>query len=142
MALTTVWPLSLVCRIGPLLASLDFGSVDQATRDALNLLLFFCVATPCIVSRRSKAAASPLLRRVELSGDLTPIYRLANAVANHAEKLQGVRLDVTTLSAILDESVWRDQVAKHIEDVGRWRSSAGAATFLFAPASHVWKTMA
>ena len=126
------------CRIGPLLASLDFGSVDQATRDALNLLLFSASLRPALFASQ-QGGCIPLLRRVELSGDLTPIYRLANAVANHAEKLQGVRLDVTTLSAILDESVWRDQVEKHIEDVGRWRSSAGAATFLFAPASHVWK---
>ena len=126
------------CRIGSLLASLDFGSVDQATRDTLNLLLFSASLRPALFASQ-QGGCIPLLRRVELSGDLTPIYRLANAVANHAEKLQGVRLDVTTLSAILDESVWRDQVEKHIEDVGRWRSSVGAATFLFAPASHVWK---
>ena len=126
------------CRIGPLLASLDFGSIDQATRDALNLLLFSASLRPALFASQ-QGGCIPLLRRVELSGDLTPIYRLANAVANHAGKLQGVRLDVTTLSAILDESVWRDRVEKHIEDVARWRSSAGAATFLFAPASHVWK---
>ena len=125
-------------RIGPLLASLDFGSADQATRDALNLLLFSASLRPALFASQ-QGGCIPLLRRVELSGDLTPIYRLANAVANHAEKLQGVRLDVTTLRAILDESVWRDRVAKHIEDVARWRSSAGTAKFLFAPASQVWK---
>ena len=105
--------LEFCCRIGSLLACLDFGSVDQATRDALNLLLFSASLRPALFTSQ-QGGCIPLLRRVELSGDLTPIYRLANAVANHAEKLQGVRLDVTMLSAILDESVWKDRVAKHI----------------------------
>ena len=125
-------------RIGPLLANLDFGTVDQSIRDALHLLLFSASVRPALFASQ-QGGCIPLLRRVELSGDLTPIYRLANAVASHAESLQGVRLDVTTLSAVLDDGVWKDRVARHIEDVTTWRSSAGAATFLFAPASRVWK---
>ena len=77
-------------RIGPLLANLDFGTDDQSIRDALHLLLFSASLRPALFASQ-QGGCIPLLRRVELSGNLTPIYRFANAVASHAESLQGVR---------------------------------------------------
>ena len=120
------------------LADLEFAGADQHLRDALNLLLFCAALRPALFASQ-QGSAIPLLRRIELSGDLTPVYRLANAVADQAEQLQGVHLDVPTLTSILDEAVWQDRVAAHFEEVARWRSSAASAKFLYAPAGAVWR---
>ena len=50
-----------------------------------------------------------------------------------------MRLDVPTLTAILDEGVWKDRFDAHCQDVARWREGAGTATFLFAGAGAVWQ---
>ena len=86
-----------------------------------------------------QGASIPLLRRVELSGGLSTLYRLATTIADYAERLQGVHLDVPTLSTMLDEGVWKDRVAAIAEKASTWRDGATAATFLFAPASYVWQ---
>ena len=124
-------------RIGDLTGCLDFGNVDQSTGDALNLLLFAASLFPALFA--SQPGGIPLLRRVEVSDGLTPVFRLADAVARHAEKLQTSRLDLPTLTAILDEGAWKDHIAKHADEVARWRSSTTFAKFLYAPAGRVWK---
>lgn len=111
---------------------------SQPVRDALNLLLLCASLRPALLASQ-QGVAIPLLRRVELSVDLTPVYRLAGAVADEAEKLQGVHLDVPTIAAILDEAVWHDRLEAHFDDVTRWRSSAASATFLYQPAGAVWR---
>ena len=125
-------------RIGDLTGYLDFGNVDQSTGDALNLLVFAASLFPALFASQP-GGSIPLLRRVELSDGLTPVFRLAGAVATHAEKLQTIRLDLPTLTAILDEGAWKDRIAKHADEVARWRSSAKFAKFLYAPAGAVWK---
>ena len=120
------------------LGGLDFDGVEPPMRDALNLLRFTATLRPAVFASQH-GASIPLLRRVELSGDLSPIYRLAGAVADQADNLKTVRLDVPTLTAILDEGVWKDRIAAHREDVAHWRESAGAATFLFTGAGAVWQ---
>ena len=125
-------------RIGDLLARLDFADADQSINDALNLLLFAASLRSALFTSQ-QAGGIPLLRRVELSGGLTPVYRLAGVVADHAEKLQSVHLDIPTLTAILDEGIWADRIAGHIEEIAKWRTTAASATFLFAPAGSVWK---
>ena len=80
-----------------------------------------------------------LLDSVKLSSDLTPVYRIAATVAEHAEKLQTVELDVQTLNAALDEGVWKEQVAEHADEVARWQQGSTAARFMFAGAADVWK---
>ncbi len=124
-------------RIAPLL-DLDFGAVEQPVKDALNLLLFCASLRPAVFAPQ-QGIAIPILRGIELSSDLTPVYRLACAVADQAEKLQGVHLDVLTLTLFLDEAVWQDRVGAHFEKVAHWRSTAAAAKFLYAPAGAVWK---
>ena len=126
-------------RIGPRACQPRFQYRGSSHKGCTESLAIFCVITPCVVRVAARKLHPPFATRRTLSGDLTPIYRLANAIAGHAEKLQGVRLDVTTLSAILDDGVWKERIARHIEDVAAWRSSAGTATFLFAPAGRVWK---
>ena len=123
-------------RVG-LLSGLDFRDVEQPIRDALNLLLFVATLRPALFASQ-QGASIRLLRRVELSGELTPVFRLAAVIADRAEKLQGVYLDVPTLTAILDEGVWKDRIAAHAQDVKTWREGAAAARFLFAGASAVW----
>ena len=123
-------------RVG-LLSGLDFRGVEQPIRDALNLLLFVATLRPALFASQ-QGASIRLLRRVELSGELTPVFRLAAVIADHAEKLQGVYLDVPTLTAILDEGVWKDRIAAHAQEVKTWREGAAAARFLFAGASAVW----
>ena len=123
--------------VGPL-GGLNFDDAAAPTRDALNLLLFVATLRPALFSAQ-QGASVPLLRRVELSGDLAPVYRLANTVADYAERLQSVHLDVWTLSTMLDEGVWKDRIAAIAEKAATWRDGASAATFLFAPASYVWQ---
>ncbi|MDE0443582.1 MAG: hypothetical protein OXL38_15895 [Gammaproteobacteria bacterium] len=120
------------------LLDIDFTGCSQPVRDALNLLLLCASLRPALLASQ-QGVAIPLLRRVELSVDLTPVYRLAGAVADEAEKLQGVHLDVPTIAAILDEAVWHDRLEAHFDDVARWRSSAASATFLYQPAGAVWR---
>ena len=124
-------------RIGDLTDRIDFRNVDQSTGDALNLLLFAASLFPALFA--SELGGVPLLRRVEFSDGLTPVFRLAGAVAKHAEKLQTVRLDLPTLTGILDEGAWKDRFARHADEVTRWKSSATFAKFLYAPASAVWQ---
>lgn len=125
-------------RIGDVPGYLDFGNVDQSTGDALNLLLFAASLFPALFASQP-GGSIPLLRRVELSDGLTPVLRLADAVAMNAEKLQTIRLDLPTLTAILDESAWKDRIAKHADEVAQWRSSTTFKTFLYPPAGAVWK---
>lgn len=124
-------------RVGPLVG-LGFKGVDPQVSEALNLLLFAATLRPAVFTSQHGASIQ-LLRRVELSGDLTAVYRLASAIADQADNLKTVHVDVPTLTAILDEGVWKDRIAAHREDVAHWRESAGAATFLFHAASVVWQ---
>ena len=123
--------------VGPI-GGLNFDDASASTRDALNLLLFVATLRPALFSAQ-QGASVPLLRRVELSGGLSPVYRLANTVADYAEQLKSVHLDVPTLSTMLDEGVWKDRIAAIKERAATWREGAAAATFLFAPAGYVWQ---
>ena len=123
--------------VGPI-GGLNFDNASPSTRDALNLLLFVATLRPALFSAQ-QGASVPLLRRVELSGGLSPVYQLANTVADYAEQLQSVHLDVPTLSTMLDEGVWKDRIAAIKERAATWREGAAAATFLFAPAGYVWQ---
>ena len=124
-------------RVGPLVG-LDFKEVEPPMREALNLLLFSATLRPAVFASQHGANIR-LLRRVELSGDLAAVYRLAGAIADQADNLKTVYLDVPTLTAILDEGVWKDRIAAHGEDVTQWLEGAGAATFKFHAASVVWQ---
>ena len=125
-------------QISAVLDGLDASDTVGAARDALHLLVFSAGLRPALFVDQQGGGAA-LLRHVEPSRELTPVYRLANAIADHAERERGVHLDVDTLKAVLNESVWKDRIARHAEEVGRWRSSAAAATFLSGAAGRVWQ---
>ena len=124
-------------RVGSL-GGLDLDNVEQPLRDALNLLLFSATLRPAMFASQH-GASIPLLRRVVLSGNLAPVYRLAIAIAEQAEQLKGVHLDIQTLTAVIDEGVWKDSVDVHRQDVASWKEGADAATFLYSGAGAVWK---
>ena len=123
--------------VGPL-GGLNFRDAAAPTRDALNLLLLVATLRPALFSAQ-QGASIPLLRRTELSGDLSAVYRLASAIADYAERLQTVHLDVSTLSTMLDEGVWKDRIAAIAERAATWRERAMAAALRFAPAGYVWQ---
>ena len=123
--------------VGPL-GGLNFRDAAAPTRDALNLLLLVATLRPALFSAQ-QGASIPLLRRTELSGDLSAVYRLASTIADYAERLQTVHLDVSTLSTMLDEGVWKDRIAAIAERAATWRERAMAAALRFAPAGYVWQ---
>ncbi len=123
-------------QVGPL-SGLNFEACDAPLRDALNLLLFAASLRPALFSSQ-QGASIRLLKRVEFSGRLAPVRSLAYAVAACAEKLQGGRLDVATLTAILDVGLWSDWIGDTRERVGRWHEGAVSASFI-GPARAVWQ---
>ena len=119
------------------LADQPFGGVEAEIKDALNLLLLSASLRPALFAPQSGAIL--MLQRVELSGELSAVYRLAEAVAERAQRLQGVHFDISRLSSILDATVWESQLEEHTDKVKDWRVSAGTERFLFGPARKVWK---
>ena len=124
-------------RVGAVFANLDFDAVDQQSKDALNLLVFSASLRPALFAPQ-QTGAIPMLKRVELSSSFTPVYRFAEAIAHHADKLKGVQLDVSTVAAVVDDEVWQNRWEQHLERIANWRS-APVPNFMFAPANHVWR---
>ncbi len=120
------------------LGGLDFGEVQQVERDALNLLLFAATVRPAVFAAQH-GASIPLLRSVQLSGELSAVYRLAASIADQAEHLKSVNLDLPTLAALLDEDAWKDRVDEHCQVVAKWWKGASSAKMLFAGAGVVWQ---
>ena len=79
---TTIWPApSAASSVHSVVLT---STVSEApTRDALNLLLFSATLRPALLSAQ-RGASVPLLRRVELSGDLSAVRGLATTVADYA----------------------------------------------------------
>ena len=68
------------------------GALQDDQRDAVNLLLFSATLSPTLFA--PSTGAPSLLRRVSVSSEgLTPVYELAKTLADHADRLRGVRLD-------------------------------------------------
>ena len=118
-------------------ASLDLVRNDSEIEDALNLLLFSSTLWPTLFAPPTGALS--VLRQIRLSNALSPLYDFSQAVAHHAERLQGVGLDVLRLRLALNQTLWESQFEKHRADVRDWRRDATAQTVLFRPAQQVWK---
>ena len=124
-------------RKGAVLSHLDFGAVDEETKDALNLLVVSGSLRPALFAPQQTDAIA-LLRRVELSSELASVYRFATAIADNAETLQGTQFDSSTLAAVFDEGGWKDRLESHVGQVDQWRSSP-APSFPLRAAEHVWR---
>ena len=118
-------------------ASLDLGRDDSEIDDVLNLLLFSGTLLPTLFAPPTGALSA--LRQIRLSNALSPLYDFSQAVAHHAERLLGVRLDVFRLRLALNHTIWESHFEKHRADVRDWRLNATAQTVLFRPAQLVWK---
>ena len=119
------------------LASPTFEGAGPDTRDALNLMLFSASVRPALFTPQT--GAIPMLQRVELSSELTPVYQLKEAIAGYTQYFQGIHFDLLRLNSILDATVWEDRLEKHAEQVKGWRNAAGSEQFLFKPSEMVWK---
>ena len=119
------------------LTSPTFEGAGPETRDALNLMLFSASVRPALFAPQT--GAIPMLQRVVLSGELTPVYKLKEAIAGYTQYFQGIHFDLFRLNSLLDATVWEDRLEKHTEQVKEWRNAAGSQQFLFKPSELVWK---
>ena len=112
---------------------LDLSRQDAQLQDALNLMLFCATLRPALLAPMTGAAS--LLRRVAMSNKLTSVAKFAGVVANHAVRLQGVRLDGTLLKAASSTTAWEEKFADLLARVEKWRDKAGKQHILLA---RVW----
>ena len=122
---------------GAVLSRLDFGEVDEETKDALNLLVVSASLRPTLFAPQQTDAIA-LLRRVEPSGRIPAVYRFATAMAENAETLRPMQLDSSTLATVFDEGGWEDRLESHVTQVDQWRS-VPAPSFPLRAAEHVWR---
>ena len=88
---------------------LDLSRQDAQLQDSVNLMLFCSTLRPALFAPVTGAAY--LLRRAVMSSSLKPIATLADVVANHAERMQGLRLDASLLKATSSDMTWEEKWA-------------------------------
>ena len=108
----------------------------QPERDALGLLLFSATLRPALFAPTTGASA--LLRAVSLSDDLNPVYDLATRVADHADRLRGVRLHASLFRSS-QTGTWQEQFDALRERVRAWHAGADSKRNLYGPATKVWR---
>ena len=101
-------------------------------QDSLHLLLFSATILPALIVPATGAPS--LLRRVNLPDSLTPVCDLAVAVAEHAERLQHVRLDVS----LFGQYDWSEQMESVSARTRDWLVKAKNQRILYGPAHRVW----
>ena len=110
----------------------------QPDREALSLLLFSATLRPALFAPTT--AALSLLRAVSLSDGLQPVYDLASHVADHADRLVGVRLHAS-LFRPSRTGTWQEQFDALTERVSAWRAAAESKRNLYGPATTVWRDL-
>ena len=123
-------------RIDP--AALLRDERRQPERDALSLLLFSASLRPALFL--PSAGAPSLLRGVSLSGSLGPVYRLATTVADHADRLQGVRLHATFFRPS-HTGTWQERFDALAGRVRAWHAGADSKHNIYGPATRVWRDL-
>ena len=126
----------IIERIDP--DELFHGNWDDHDRDAVSLLLFSGALRPALLAPSTGAAS--LLRRLSFSEDLAPVYRLATSVADHADRLQGVRLDASLFRATLS-GTWEEEYQSFVARARAWLERAASKRNLFRPADRVWRDL-
>ena len=129
----------IVQALRPILAhieTLDLSRHDQRQEDAINLLLFSATLKPTLLAPVTGAIS--LLRRLKLSSALAPVSRLMVTVADHAERLQGVRLDASLLGAAQNATVWQEKFSDLSRRVQDWHDEADTRHNKLARARRVW----
>ena len=115
---------------------LSYSELGDHENDAVNLLLFSATLRPTLFAPSTGAAS--LLRRVSVSSEgLAPVYQLAKTMAEHADRLQGVRLD-SSLFRATGGGYWQEAFDAFAVRVGEWRNRAASKHNLFGRADRVW----
>ncbi len=115
----------------------DLKRDNEDVRDALHLLLLSATLRPALFA--PSAGGLSQLRHLELSSAFSSVYELAEVVANHAESLQAISLDVARVRGALSKTAWQYQVEQHMEAVQQWLRNAGSQRILHGPTQRVWK---
>ena len=123
-------------RIDP--AALLRDERRQAERDAISLLLFSATMRPALFAPATGAPS--LLRAVSLSGSLKPVYDLATRVADHADRLLGVRLHASLFRASRAGG-WQEQFDALAGRLRTWQGSANSKQNIYGPATRVWRDL-
>lgn len=105
---------------------------DPHLQDSLHLLLFSATIRPALIVPATGAPS--LLRRINLSDSLAPVCDFAVAVAQHAERLQHVRLDISLFA----EFDWTEQLESIRARTRDWLGNAKRQRILYGPAHRVW----
>ena len=130
---------SVVDKLRKIVAGIDPNALVQdgwSNEDKIivNLLLFNATLRPALFAPATGAAA--LLRQVRVSGHgLAPVYDLAKVVADHADRLRGVRLDAS-LTALGDR--WPEEFRSFGSRVRNWHEQARSKRNLYDRANRVW----
>ncbi len=127
----------------PILERIDLAALvsderPQPERDAVSLLLFSATLRPALFAPTTGAPS--LLRAVSLSDTLKPVYDLATRVADHADRLLGVRLHASMLRSS-ETGTWQDQFDALAGRVRAWQARAGSKHNIFGPATRVWRDL-
>ena len=131
----------VVATLHQLLESIDPDKLsrnDHLEQDSINLLLFCATLRPALFAPYTGAAV--MLRRISMPRVLTPVYQLAKTVADHADRLQGVRLDADLIKTTL-RGGWQDEFTTFAARVADWRNRAESQQIIFARANHVWRDL-
>ena len=110
----------------------------QPERDALSLLLFSATLRPALFAPTTGAPS--LLRAVSLSGDLKCVYDLASRVADHADRLLGVRLHASMFRSSRT-GTWQEQFDALTGRVRAWHAGADSKRNIYGPATKVWREL-
>ena len=131
----------VVSALHALLESIDPDSLlrnDRREQDPINLLLFCATLRPALFAPYTGAAV--MLRRISMPDVLTPVYQLAKDVADHADRLQGVRLDADLIRTTL-RGGWQDEFMTFASRVADWRNRADSQRIIFVRANRVWRDL-
>ena len=123
-------------RIDP--AALLRDERPQPERDAVCLLLFSATMRPALFAPTTGAPS--LLRAVSLSDTLKPVYALATRVADHADRLLGIRLHASMLRSS-ETGTWKDRFDALTGRVRAWQAGADSKRNLYGPATRIWRDL-
>ena len=110
----------------------------ESERDALSLLLFGATLRPALFAPTT--AAPSLLRAVNLSDGLKPVYALASRVAEHAVRLLGVRIHASMFRSS-QTGTWQQQFDALTGRVRAWHAGADSKRNIYGGATKVWRDL-
>ncbi len=110
----------------------------ESERDALSLLLFSATLRPALFAPTTGAPS--LLRAVNLSDGLKPVYDLASRVAEHADRLLGVRIHASMFRSS-QTGTWQQQFDALTGRVRAWHAGADSKRNIYGRATKVWRDL-